>query len=216
MRVTSLLRFAVLPAALLTALPGGLAAQAVVVSAHQARTGWDAFASPSGLSVELATPDLGPLRAVGGYRWRRDTQVRDGTTCEAYWPRFEGCVGEPVETRVSERGWYLGAEVGVETGPVEVQAARLWGRTDPAGASRGSRTGRGAGDVFPEEATAWAAWRLGVRWRSPGGLPGGPALRVEMAPGVDHGGCVADAGAPLCGAEDVWALELGWAFTPRP
>ncbi|MGD2071122.1 MAG: hypothetical protein PVI57_20805 [Gemmatimonadota bacterium] len=188
-------------------VPGAVRAQEITASAGVGHSGFESLGHPSVVSLEVALPLVSSLRLTG--RWRRVDGGRrfDGTTCDAYWPIFEACREEAIETDADLDQWQVGLRVGLPaTGRVRLHLGVARVRSRLRGSSRGVETGRSAGDYLPGEAVWHTALSLGVRTEplASGLLQAG--LRLQSQP-LDLRGCATDVGTPFCGSERLTTLE---------
>ena len=215
----SLLRSSPAPATVAAAtalllVPFGTAAQEVTLSGGLGDSGFDALDRPGVVSVEVGVPVFRFFRVVGGWRRVSETGREGGTTCDSYWPGFEGCLQEPVETEARLTQWQFGLRAGLPLHPwVELHAgvARVRSRLD--GSSEGVGTGRSAGDYFPEDEAVWDT-ALAAEARTGRMMGGHFRLRLLVqSHELDLQGCVTDVGTPFCGSERLTTVELGVVLT---
>lgn len=187
--------------------PGAVRAQEITASAGVGHSGFESLDRPAVVSLEVAFPLVSSLRLTGG--WRRVDGGRRfaGTTCDAYWPLFEACREEEIETDADLGQWQVGLRVGLPvTGPVGLQLGVARVRSRLRGSSRGVETGRSAGDYFPDEAVWHTALSLEVRTEPLVSDRLQVGFRLQSQP-LDLRGCVTDVGTPFCGSERLTTLE---------
>jgi hypothetical protein len=171
-----------------------------------------AISSLAGL-VCLALSTVGP--SAGAYRVRWDRGDRPGTTCDEYWPFYDGCREEPIRHESRLVQWEVGGGVTIPmtdrwtaTGSLSTVSNRL------SGESWGAETGRLAGGYYPNGDARSLALVAGASYRI---WPGRPFVVVGQVRGetLDFQGIMTDVGNPFAGREGLTTFELGVAVRPR-
>lgn len=197
------------------ALPA--AGQEIGVSLGRGSSDFLEFGRPMSVAAhaQLAFPLWPVLRLRAGYRWSRDEDRRAGTTCDSYWPAFEGCSEEPIVSTTRLRQWDAGLTLAHGVGDhLELRGGILRVHSTLKGRSVGAESGRSAGNVYPN-GSVWSTALVGeVAWKHVLGGWIGAVGRIRHER-LDFRGCVMDAGAPFCGEEALLTFEVGLAVT-RP
>lgn len=182
-------------------------AQEITVSGGVGHSGFDSLRHPTVVSLDLAVPLVSSLRLTGGWRRVEGGRRFDGTTCDVYWPIFEACREEAIETDADLDQWRVGLRVGFPaTGTVGLHLGVARVRSRLRGSSRGAETGRSAGRYFPDEAVWHTALSLEARTEPLVADLLAVGLRLRSQP-LDLRGCATDVATPFCGSERLTTLE---------
>ncbi len=183
-------------------------AQHVDLLLSQSSSELSELSSPTGLGLALTSTPWGPLAFRAGYRYRFDRTEQTGQTCDRYFPTYEGCVEETLESRSAVHTTFVGLALsGAATSHVELGAGVSGSLNFVTSERAGRETGRSRDPVAGGMHPGLSIFLLG-RYLNVGGSPVDLGIRL-FSERIEFLSCATDTYAPFCPSTSLIGLEIG-------